>query len=200
MGKAGVTLHLGRVLVRQRQAIDAIAGVGAAALELGDHRLAAARIARRRVEAERPVDGNQPGAYQRRDQRQESGGVAARVRHPPRLGDPPRLVGRQFGEAIGPAVGDAVSGGGVDDPGPVVVDQRHRLAGGVVGQAQDDDVGVVERLSPRRRLLALRLVQHHQRDLGPVRQAVADLQPGGAGGAVDEDGDAHGSPSAAAST
>jgi hypothetical protein len=61
---------------------------------------------------------------------------------------------RQLGQAEGPARRDAVRGAGVDDAGVGVGDQRHRLARGGVGQAQEGHVGGVEQAGALGRVLA----------------------------------------------
>jgi hypothetical protein len=81
-----------------------------------------------------------------------------------------------------------VRGRGVDDPHLAFrIDQRHRLTRRIVGQAQDSEVGVVERLAPGCGILAARLVERHQRKLGPSGKPIGDLESGRPGGAVDED-------------
>ena len=89
--------------------------------------------------------------------------------------------------------------GGVDDAGAVGrVDQRQRLARGLVGQAEDGEIGLVERFAARGDILAARLVEHHQGEFGTARQPVCDLEPGGPGRAIDEDLVGHSSGASAA--
>ena len=61
----------------------------------------------------------------------------------------------------------------------VIVDQRDRFARGVVGQAEDDEIGVVERLA-RAPSASLRrvVVERDQRDVVAPGQPLADLEPG----------------------
>ncbi len=97
------------------------------------------------------------------------------------------VVGRHFGEAVGPAVSDAVGGRGVDDAGVGILDQGDGFAGGVVRQAKDDGVGGIEGGSAGVQVLALVIGQAQQLDVAARRQALADLQAGRAGLAVDKD-------------
>ena len=78
-----------------------------------------------------------------------------------------------------------MGGGAVDDPGVVVVDEGHRLHGGGVWQAEEDQVGRVEELLPLGGVLALVLVDQKKLDVLPGGQAVVYLQAGGALLAVD---------------
>ncbi len=86
-----------------------------------------------------------------------------------------------------------MGGGGVDDAGAIVVDQRHALTRRIVGQAQDHEIGIVQRRAPRRGILAQIAVERDEIDLGAPGQPFADFQAGGAGSAVDEDRTPHGS-------
>ena len=80
----------------------------------------------------------------------------------------------------------------IDHPHLGVGDQRDGLAGGVVRQAQDHDVGAVERVGPSRGILAARIVQDDQFELAARRKALADFEPRRTGRAVDEDLGDHG--------
>ena len=79
----------------------------------------------------------------------------------------------------------------VDDAGAIIVDQRYRFARGIVGQAQDDDIGGVQRIAARAGVPPLLFRHGDQRQFGTPRQPVGDFDPGGAVTAVDEDVDAH---------
>ena len=79
-------------------------------------------------------------------------------------------------------------GRGVDHPRAIVLDQRHGLASSVVGQAEDDEIGVVQRFPPRGRILAPTVVERDQRDFRPAGQSFANLEARGAGGTIYEDG------------
>ena len=101
------------------------------------------------------------------------------------------MPGFQFREAIGPPIGDAVRRRRVDDARAVIVDQRHRLARRIVGQAEDDDVRSIERVPARAGILAVLFVQRDQRQFGAAGQPVADFDPRGAMAAIDEDAGGH---------
>ena len=75
---------------------------------------------------------------------QEAGGVAAGISHPTGLSDDALWVLVQLREAIDPAGGGTVGGGGIDDPGVPVLNEPHRLPGGGIGQAEKHQVGRVE--------------------------------------------------------
>ncbi|MNP23424.1 hypothetical protein D3C76_1161340 [compost metagenome] len=93
----------------------------------------------------------------------------------------------QFWQAIDPARGGAVRRTGVDHPHLRVVDRCHGFTSGVVGQAQQGDVGAVDGLAAALRVFALGLGQGEQAQVAAALQAGMDLQAGGALVAVDED-------------
>ena len=200
MLQPGVTLHFRDVLVGDIERVGAVGGRLRAAFEIGDHAFAAAGIAGHRVHGQRPVGRDQPGAHQRPDQRQKAGGIAAGIGDPLRLRDRRELRRIEFGEPVGPAVRDPVRGRGVDHAGAIVVDQLDGFARSVVGQAQDDEIGVVQRRLARLGVLALCIVQRDDRDLRAIGQPFANFEAGGAGGAVDEDRNAHATINAPRST
>jgi hypothetical protein len=77
----------------------------------------------------------------------------------------------------------------VDDLGLVAdhgVDHGHRLARRVVVQAQDDEIDLGHEFAFGRRVLAAIGRDAHHLDGGHALQPLANLQPGGAGFAVDE--------------
>ena len=79
-------------------------------------------------------------------------------------------------------------GGCVDHASVAVfVEQGDRLDRGSIGQAQDREIGEIERVAARDGLLALLVRQADKLEFGAVRQPLGDLQPGGARGPVDED-------------
>ena len=82
-------------------------------------------------------------------------------------------------------------GRGIDHPGRIAVDHGDRLARGIIGQAENGDVGFVQRVAPRRRVLARLAGQMNQVQFGAGFQPLADLQPGGPLFAVDEYGVCH---------
>ena len=64
-------------------------------------------------------------------------------------------------------------GGGVDHPHLAGrIDQRDGLARRIVGQAQEREVGFVERLAARRGILAPRVVEREQRELAAAGEPV----------------------------
>ena len=95
-------------------------------------------------------------------------------------GFPELLAGQQLGEAVDPAGGGAVGGGGVHHPGVLVFDERHRLHGGGVWQAQEHQIGRVQETLALGGVLALVRVNAQQLDVVPGSQALVDLQAGGA--------------------
>jgi hypothetical protein len=74
----------------------------------------------------------------------------------------------------------------------VIVDQLDRLARGIVGQAEDDEIRGIERLGARARILAPRVIERDQRDLVAPGEPFANLKPGGARRTVDEHRRGHG--------
>ncbi len=127
---------------------------------------------------------DQPRLHQRRDESKETCGIAAGVADPDRMSH--RLAPGDLGQTIGPAFGNAVGGGGVDHAGPRIADEGHGLPRGIVGQAQDHDIGVVERLGARARVLAPGLVKRDHAKACPSGQPLRDLEPRRARRAVDE--------------
>ena len=93
----------------------------------------------------------------------------------------------ELGEAVGPAVGHAMRGAGVDHAGVGVTERGHQLLGRRVGQAEHGDVGRLGDLGALGEVLAVGHRQLEQLDVRPVLQPVVDLQAGGAVLAVDED-------------
>ncbi|PAV69802.1 hypothetical protein WR25_08766 [Diploscapter pachys] len=191
VGEAGVRLHLGQMLVREGEGVDAEGGVGAAFFELGDHCLPAAGIARGGVIGQRPVGGHKAGADKRGDEREERGGVAAGVGDAWGLRDPVRLACVEFGEAIGPARRDPMRRRCVDDPRATVADERGGFLRSLIGQAEDREIGVVQRLGSRSGVLATRLIERHDGEIATAAQPFADVDAGGADRTVDEDRDGH---------
>ncbi|EPX78706.1 Tryptophan synthase alpha chain [Salipiger mucosus DSM 16094] len=176
---------LGQVLVPLRRAVEE-GTAGLAVLELGDHRLAAAGIAGDARDRRPRVRLDQPAGNQRPDQRDRAGRPAARVRHVARGGDGRMLALGHFRKAEDPVRIDPVRRRGVDDPRAMPLGQRHGLAGGIVGQAQDGDLCLGQRLGARGGVLAPLRVHGDQRDVVAAREALADLQTRRAGFAVDE--------------
>ena len=149
-------------------------------LVLGDHLLAPAGVAGEGEAGDGIVPGQNPQFGERGGGGQKTGGVAAGVGHPIGELDALALAGQQLGNAVYPALGGAVGGGGVDDPGLGVVNQGDRLFGSGVRQAEEHQVGLVQKLSAFLQVLALVLVNEQQLDVVPAAQALVDLQAGGA--------------------
>ena len=78
-----------------------------------------------------------------------------------------------------------MGGGSVDDPGSRVLRQRHRLHGGGVRQAEENQIGLVHQPLPLGSVLPLVLVDEKELNILPSRQPVINLQAGGALLAVD---------------
>ena len=100
-----------------------------------------------------------------------------------------RLAGGKFGETVYPARGRPVRRAGVKDLRCVAAEaggQRGRLAGGVVGQAEDDQVHLGHDVAPGGGVAAVFEGQAFQGDVRQSGQTLADAQAGGAGLAVDE--------------
>ena len=165
-------LHISaHMLVLQTQAVGAhslmrIMG-GVLVLELGDHALAAAGIARHRIDRQRKAGRDKALAHQWRDQGQKAGRIAAGIGHPGGMGHGVPLSRAQFCKPISPAGRGPVGGRGVDHPHLGAFDQGYRLARRVVRQAQDHHIRIVQRGLTRRGVLAPLAFQRQQ--LQPLR-------------------------------
>ena len=185
---AAVFHDLGNVLVLQAERVQLIGRRVARFVGL-DHLAPAARVAADRRQHGGVVRRQQPGIDQRPQQRDGAGGVAAGVGHALGLLHGGALVFRQLGEAESPAFGHAVRRAGVDDARLLArqrVDHGHRFACRVVVQAQDDQIDTGHDLALGVGVLAFGRVDADEIDARHVRQPLANLQPGGAGFAVDE--------------
>jgi hypothetical protein len=69
-----------------------------------------------------------------------------------------------------------------------LVDQRHGLPGGIVGQAEHDEVDLAHHGEPGGRVLALLGGDAPDLEARNIGDAAPDLETGGAGLSVDEDG------------
>ncbi|MND99347.1 hypothetical protein D3C80_917310 [compost metagenome] len=78
-------------------------------------------------------------------------------------------------------------GAGIDHPDLRVGDRRHRLACGIVGQAQNRHIGTVDRLGAALWVFALAVGQGQQTQVIATVQAGVDEQAGGALVAIDKD-------------
>ena len=145
---------------------------------LGNHLLAAPRIAGVRGSRQRMLDRQQPGIHQRPHGQDEGRGVAAGVGNALAVADALALVCVQLGQAVGPGRVHPVGRAGVDDAGGGVVDQGHRFAGSCVGQAQEGNISRVQQSRPLGRVLAQRRVDAQHRDIAAPAQILVDLQTG----------------------
>ncbi len=188
VAEARVSLQFRQVLVLEAEAIE-LEGVGriAGSLIVLDHRAATARIARDAINGQRDVGRQQAGFDGGAKRRDGALRPAAGVGDAHGRGDGGGLIFVHLGKAIGPAVSGAEGGRGVDDPGRIIVDQRHAFARRIVRQAEDGDVGGVEQPLAFGHILALVRIDRDQFEIAPVGQPLADLQSCGAGFAIDED-------------
>ena len=67
------------------------------------------------------------------------------------------------------------------------IDERHGLPGGLVGQAEHDEVDLTHQTGARVGVLALSGCDAPDLEPGYIGDAALDLQPRGAGLAIDED-------------
>jgi len=74
------------------------------------------------------------------------------------------LPGLKFRKTIGPAWRYAMRSRGVDDLNCRIFDKPDRLARGIVRQAEENRVGRVERIAPRRRIFAMLFGQNLNED------------------------------------
>ncbi|MCY1435181.1 hypothetical protein D9M71_512670 [compost metagenome] len=151
-----------------------------------DRRATTAGVARHGVDVQGVVRRQQAGLDQWVQQRDGAGGIAAGIADTCALRDALGLLFVKLRQAIHPAWCGAVRRAGVDHPHLWVVDCGHGLAGGVVGQAQQGDVGAVDRFAAALRVLALGLGEGQQAKIATALQAGMDLQACGALVAVDE--------------
>ncbi len=82
-------------------------------------------------------------------------------------------------------------GRGVDDAGAIgaeAVGERHRLARGVIGQAQHHDIDLGHQGFARGRILAPFSIDRPDLEAGGIRQPLADFEAGRARFTIDENG------------
>jgi len=186
--KACDLLHLGQVLVREREAVDSrrIKGRGAVlGLVASNHFLAAARVSRKRIAGDGVIGRHDAHAHERGRGGDETRGMAARIGDALACGDGRALPGGELGKAIGPALGGAMGRRGVDDAGLGVLYERDCLDGTLVRQAQKDDVGGIDELVARILVVALVIVDAQKLKVLPRADAVVDLETGGPALTVD---------------
>ncbi len=178
------------MLVLEAEAIE-FEGRRGAVFETFDHRLAAAGIAAHRIDADGVVRGHHTGIHERPQQRHRAGRITAGVRDFSRRPDLVGLVGREFRKTIGPVAGDPKGRRRIQHLGAGsshAVDQRDRLARGVIRQAEDDEVHLLHQRALRLRILALVLGNVPEHDVVLQAQPLANAKARGPGCAVDEHG------------
>ena len=79
-----------------------------------------------------------------------------------------------------------MGGAGIDDPHLAAMGHFHRLARGIIVQAQHREIGGVEGFLAGGAAFALGIIQNDQRKFAPSGQPVGDFEAGGASGAIDE--------------
>ena len=92
----------------------------------------------------------------------------------------------QFRQAVGPAGGRTVGRGGVQHT-DIRPQQRHDLAGGIVRQAEERKVALIDDRRAGMDILAVSLGNMQDRKFRPFSQTVRNAQPSGAGTAIHED-------------
>ena len=145
------------MLVRKVEAIEAegvTCALGWESLELLDQAFAAAGVAGDGVDGDGHGGVHEPRCNQWRHQADEAGGIAAGVGDALRALDQHAVSVGHFGEAVDPVRINAVRGRGVDDDGVGVGDELHRFLRCIVGQAEDDGVGVIHKFGARGGILA----------------------------------------------
>lgn len=143
------------------------------------------------MERERCVRSEQARVEERPDQQQEGRRVATRVGDALRASNRVALSGREFGETVDPALGDAVRGAGIEQPYGCVFCPGGGFACCVVGKTQDRDVGGTDCGSSRCGVLALRLRERRDHDVSAALEELADAQAGRADGAIEKDPGLH---------
>ena len=179
--------HLRQMLVVQRQTVGARGvqrRVDALALVLGDHLFAAAAVAGQARDRKVRSLGDKPPLHQRRNGCDKAGGMAAGHRHAG--GGRQRRAGAvQLRQAVDPAGRCAVRRAGVQNP-HITAHQRHDLARGVIRQAEEGEVTLIDDRRPGADILAVCLGNLQKLKFIPLRQTVRDPQPGSAGTSIHE--------------
>ena len=179
------------MLVRQAQRVGLVGRRLARFVGL-DHGAATARVTTYRGQRHGVIGRNQPGIDQRAQQRNGTRGVAAGVGDAAGGAHGLQLARAQLRKAIHPARRRAVRGAGVNDLDGAargffdVVHHGHRLARGVVVQAQDDQVHARDQLAFGSGVFAPLGGNADQLYGGHALQALTNLQPGGASFAIDK--------------
>jgi len=187
---------LGHVLVLEAEAVflEQRRLVGLVGL---DHLPPAAGIAGDRVDRQREVGRDQTCVDQRAKNRNGAGGVAAGIGDLAGALDGVALPRCELRKSVCPAVGHAMRGGGVEQPRPVgaeALDNIGRFAGRVVGQAENGEIDRGQQFGLGAGILAPLGVDRDELDARVRPELLPDLEPGGAGLAVDEDSCGHDTP------
>ncbi len=131
-----------------------------------------------------------PAVDERAQKRDGAGRVASGVGHEPRMADLFSLVLVELGEAVHPAVGNAMRRRGVDDARRLRAErsrERHGFARGIVRQAQHHDIGFSHQRLACGRILAQLRRNALDREPRLVLEPFPNLEPRRARFAVDED-------------
>ena len=183
--------HLGDVLVhplervgrRVREREEPVLGI----LPALDQRPPPARVSGERVDGDRGV-AREESLLEERPQPEDDGRrVAAGVRDPGGLGDARPLLGLELGQPEDPARRHSMGGARVEHAHVGFVDPVDRIASGLVGKAEDDDVRAVQGLPSSPRVLALGPVERDEHQVVPVPELLVDPESGRPGVAVDKD-------------
>ena len=159
-----------------------------------DHLLAAAGIPGNGIGGDLRSGRQQTARDERLERKNEGRGMATGVGDALAGANPRPLRRLQFRQAKGPRRVDAVRGGGIDDAGIRVVDQRHRFTRGIVGQTQERHIGRVDQPLAFAEILALVGIDLQHLDIGTLGQILVDLQTGRTFLTIDKNFECHGKP------
>jgi len=177
------------VLVLEAEAVELERRPGVA-FEFGNHRLAAARIAAHRVDADGIVGRHETRIDKRPEQRHRTGRIASGIGNFARSPDLAGLVGREFGKTVHPIGRDAMRRGSIEHLGRRCthsVDECRRLLRGRIREAKNDEVHLLHQRALGGGILALLRRDAFHRNIALPIEALADAQPRRSGLAVNED-------------
>jgi len=186
--EAGVGHDFRDVLVLQTERIELVGRCFTLLVGL-DHGAATTGKAADGGQADRVIGGQHASIDQGAQHGDGAAGVTTRVGHALGIHHGLALIGCELGETEHPARCDAVRCGRIDDLGLVAhhrVDHGHRLARGVVVQAQNDQIHLGHEIAFGGRVLAAFGRDAHHLDGGHALQPLANLKSSGTGFAVDE--------------
>ena len=126
--------------------------------------------------------GHQAQFYQRGHRGNKASGMAAGHGHTG-SGAQGFAGAVQFRQAVGPAGSRAVGRGGVQHT-DIRPQQRHDLTRGIVRQAEEGEVALIDDRRAGVDILAVSLRNRQDREFRPLGQTVRNAQPGGAGAAI----------------